>query len=167
MLKEKKCIRLGRCYPQCQLIAVLMKYMDSAYNQCLRVVTGCTQSTPINLLHECAGAPTLTTRIARQASNIANTAKRHPTPTPSRHVLASTPPKQRIRLKKTTIMASDGRAESTTGTLRNSAPEYINDRMRLFTSQPAPGVMSPVPNSLLQWNALMMCIGCAKPRADW
>ena len=66
-------------------------HLQVAYNQCLRVVTGCTQSTPINLLHECAGAPTLTTRISRQASNIANTAKRHPTPTPSSHVLASTP----------------------------------------------------------------------------
>ena len=30
MLKDKKYIGLGKRYPQCQLIAVLMKYMDSA-----------------------------------------------------------------------------------------------------------------------------------------
>jgi len=50
-------------------------------------------------LHEVAGMPTLTSKIERQASNLANVAKRHRQPTPASYVLSTTP-RQRIRLNK-------------------------------------------------------------------
>jgi len=75
-------------------------HLQTAYNQCLRVITGCTRTTPIPALHTAAGAPLLETRIARQASCLANTARRHNHPTPANLVLSTPMPQNRIRLNK-------------------------------------------------------------------
>jgi len=76
------------------------QHVQTAYNQCLRTITGCTKTTPIPQLFEVAGAPTLQDRISRQASNLANIAKRHTTQTPSLLVLSSQPRQPRIRRGK-------------------------------------------------------------------
>ncbi|XP_065185940.1 uncharacterized protein LOC135816767 [Sycon ciliatum] len=77
------------------------RLLETAYNQCLRVATGCVPSTPLTKLYEVAGAPSLHTKITRQAGNLANIALRHSTPTPARTVLSARVP-QRIRQDKTT-----------------------------------------------------------------
>ena len=77
------------------------KQLQTAYNKCLQVVTGSTNSTPIATLQEVAGAPSLDIRITRQAYNPANIAKRHTNPSPSTYVLSMTV-RQRIRKDKLT-----------------------------------------------------------------
>ena len=91
------------------------RQLQTAYNKCLRVVTGCTNSTPITKLQEVAGAPTLDIKITRQACNLANIAKRHINPTPSTYVLSTTV-QQRIRKDKLTwrLAASGGYTASDT-----------------------------------------------------
>jgi len=75
--------------------------LETAYNQCLRLTTGCTRSTPLPKLHQVAGAPSLLTRISRQAGSLANIALRHTAQTPA-HLVLTTPCPQRIRRGKLT-----------------------------------------------------------------
>ena len=75
--------------------------LQTAYNKCLRVVTGCTNSTLITKLQVVAGEPSLDIKITRQACNLANIAKRHTNLTPSTYVLSTTV-RQRICKDKVT-----------------------------------------------------------------